>query len=117
MTMPSREDLLAEIAREESRLVDLRAELETATARLAGLREQLAALPAVQVPIQPKLIADDTFQGTLTPLQEQAVKALLAHDTGLLVATGRYIGEGFDDARLNALFLALPITWIMRCQC
>jgi len=56
--MPSREDLLAEIAREGSRLVDLKAEVETATARLAGLREQLAALPAAQVPIQPKLIAD-----------------------------------------------------------
>jgi hypothetical protein len=27
-----------------------------------------------------------TFQGTLTPLQEQAVKALLAHDTGVFVA-------------------------------
>jgi superfamily II DNA or RNA helicase len=56
--MPSREDLLAEIAREESRLADLRAEVETAAARLAGLREQLAALPAVQVPLQPKLIPD-----------------------------------------------------------
>ena len=29
---------------------------------------------------------DFTFQGTLTPLQEQAVKALLAHDTGVFVA-------------------------------
>lgn len=56
--MPSREDLLAEIAREESRLVDLKAEVETAAARLAGLREQLATLPMVQVPIQPRLIAD-----------------------------------------------------------
>jgi len=43
--MPSREDLLAEIAREESRLVDLKAEVETAAARLAVLREQLAVRP------------------------------------------------------------------------
>ena len=29
----------------------------------------------------------------------------------MIVATGRYIGEGFDDARLDTLFLALPISW------
>ena len=58
VTMPSREGLLAEIARGESRLVDLKAEVETAAARLAGLCGQLAALPVVHVPIQPKLIAD-----------------------------------------------------------
>jgi superfamily II DNA or RNA helicase len=29
----------------------------------------------------------------------------------LLIATGRYIGEGFDDARLDTPFLALPVSW------
>lgn len=29
----------------------------------------------------------------------------------VIVATGRYLGEGFDDARLDTLFLAMPISW------
>jgi superfamily II DNA or RNA helicase len=29
----------------------------------------------------------------------------------VVMATGRYVGEGFDDPRLDALFLTLPISW------
>ena len=29
----------------------------------------------------------------------------------VLIATGRYVGEGFDDARLDTLFLAMPVSW------
>ncbi|MDE0512556.1 MAG: DEAD/DEAH box helicase family protein [Gammaproteobacteria bacterium] len=29
----------------------------------------------------------------------------------VLIATGRYIGEGFDDARLDTLFLVMPVSW------
>ncbi len=29
----------------------------------------------------------------------------------IVVATGRYIGEGFDDPRLDTLILALPVAW------
>jgi superfamily II DNA or RNA helicase len=29
----------------------------------------------------------------------------------VVVATGRFIGEGFDDPRLDTLFLGLPVSW------
>ena len=48
-----------------------------------------------------------------TELRE-AAKQLASIPEGearVLLATGRYIGEGFDDARLDTLFLTLPVSW------
>lgn len=39
------------------------------------------------------------------------LQSLRPGEPAALIATGRYIGEGFDDARLDTLFLALPISW------
>lgn len=55
------------------------------------------------------------LQGGMSASVRHGVKAQLAaiSDTEerLILATGRYIGEGFDDARLDTLFLALPVSW------
>lgn len=37
--------------------------------------------------------------------------AISSGDERVLLATGRYVGEGFDDPRLDALFLTLPVSW------
>jgi len=47
--------------------------------------------------------ADDGFPDGLGELPQDEER--------LVVATGRYIGEGFDDSRLDTLFLAMPVSW------
>ena len=39
------------------------------------------------------------------------IKAVRDDQHRVIIATGRYIGEGFDDAPLDTLFLAMPISW------
>ena len=41
----------------------------------------------------------------------EALAAIPPEEERVIVATGRYLGEGFDDARLDTLFLALPVSW------
>jgi very-short-patch-repair endonuclease len=47
--------------------------------------------------------------------QRQAVVDRLAaiprEDARVILATGKYVGEGFDDPRLDTLFLTLPVSW------
>ncbi|MFC1966230.1 DEAD/DEAH box helicase family protein [Chloroflexota bacterium] len=55
------------------------------------------------------------LRGGMGIKQRRAIAEQLASisesEKRVLLATGRYIGEGFDDARLDILFLALPVSW------
>lgn len=41
----------------------------------------------------------------------EALACVAEGEPRVILATGSYIGEGFDDARLDTLFLAMPISW------
>ena len=41
----------------------------------------------------------------------EAIAAVPESAPRVILATGSYIGKGFDDARLDTLFLAMPISW------
>ena len=47
--------------------------------------------------------------------QRQAVtdrlRAIPPDEERVVLSTGKYIGEGFDDARLDTLMLTLPVSW------
>ncbi|MBN2560496.1 MAG: DEAD/DEAH box helicase family protein [Phycisphaerae bacterium] len=55
------------------------------------------------------------LRGGMRKKQLDAINAQLSeipeNQERVLLATGRYIGEGFDDPRLDTLFLTLPVSW------
>jgi superfamily II DNA or RNA helicase len=67
-----------------------------------GLRASLGAAAVI------------VLHGGMRPPERRAARAAL-EEVGarprVVLSTGRYLGEGFDDARLDTLFLAMPIAW------
>ena len=74
------------------------AHLETLAARLERFAKHVVVLRGGQSDKQRRTIAS---QLAAIPETEERV----------IVATGRYLGEGFDDPRLDTLFLTMPIAW------
>lgn len=55
------------------------------------------------------LTGSDTTKDKREALQR--LQTISPSEPLVIVATGKYVGEGFDYPRLDTLFLALPISW------
>ena len=79
---------------------------------LTERREHLGRLAAKLQAHVPTVV---TLHGDVTPRRRREALARLsdlpAEEPRVLVATGRFIGEGFDDPRLDTLLLTMPIAW------
>ncbi len=40
-----------------------------------------------------------------------SIKMIKENEPRLIIATGKFLGEGFDDSRLDTLFLTMPVSW------
>lgn len=95
-----RKDILQSIREGRSPLVltERREHLELLAASLENEIEHVVVLQGGTGITQTKAIADQLAK--IKPAQQR-----------VLLATGRYIGEGFDDPRLDTLLLTLPVSW------
>jgi very-short-patch-repair endonuclease len=79
-------------------LTERRDHLETLTARLESNVRHVVVLQGGASPKMSRDIANRLAR--IAPDEER-----------VLLATGKYIGEGFDDPRLDTLHLTLPVSW------
>lgn len=79
--------------------------LTTRTAHVRVLAQMLLSL--AQHVIQ--LVGADSTKEKRLALQK--LQSITQSESLVIVATGKYIGEGFDYPRLDTLFLTMPISW------
>jgi superfamily II DNA or RNA helicase len=79
-------------------LTERTSQVDEFATKLAGLVKNIVVLKGGLGVKQRRAIADKLM-------------AIPDGEERVLLATGRHIGEGFDDARLDTLFLAMPVSW------
>ncbi|MGL5977568.1 MAG: TOTE conflict system archaeo-eukaryotic primase domain-containing protein, partial [Erysipelotrichaceae bacterium] len=77
------------------------------------LSERTAHVTLLAKMLEERNIQTIVLLGTLTTKQRNtAMESLKTAKRGyVLLATGKLIGEGFDDPRLDTLFITMPISW------
>jgi superfamily II DNA or RNA helicase len=95
-------------------LADIR-ELARAGRALVVLTERREHLERIAESITDDVPNLVVLHGGVKPRARRAAMVQLAEQADdeprLILATGRYLGEGFDDPRLDTLLLTMPIAW------
>lgn len=94
------DDIIAAIVAGKSPLVltERTAHVEFFAQKLAGFSKHVIALKGGMGRKQLKAVMDK-------------LHSIPDKDERVIIATGKYSGEGFDDSRLDTLFLTMPISW------
>ena len=79
------------------------------------LTERREHLETLETLLESKVANVIVVKGGMGKKQRKAVwdrmQALGDGQERVIISTGRYLGEGFDDPRLDTLFLTLPVSW------
>jgi superfamily II DNA or RNA helicase len=118
ITEPAIQDIYAALARDPQRngmiIGDLLQALKRGRAPLL-LTERTKHLEQFEANLKGVVPNLFVLRGGMGKRQRAAflekLKAVPEDEQRVILATGRYIGEGFDDARLDTLLLAMPISW------
>jgi superfamily II DNA or RNA helicase len=92
---------IRELVREQRALVVLTERREHLGRIARSIRAEIPNLVVLHGGIKPQ-----ARRTAMTQLAEQP-----DNEPRLILATGRYLGEGFDDPRLDTLLLTMPIAW------
>lgn len=111
-------DLYARIAGDETRnqqIIDDVAQCYTDGRNCIVLTERTAHVELLANELRKQIPEVISITGNRSAKEIRESMALITNASTdkpmILIATGRYIGEGFDEPRLDTLFLAMPISW------
>lgn len=105
--------LSRDVARNEMIVADVLEAVEAGRSPLV-LTERTEHLELLVAALEERMGNVIALRGAMGVRQRRQAAAQMAATSSagrVIVATGRYAGEGFDDPRLDTLFLALPISW------
>lgn len=106
--------LIADRTRNKMIVKDILSALENNRSPLV-ITERKAHLEFLSEELSKHVVNLFVLHGRISPRkrkeQIERISQLPDTEERLIIATGRFLGEGFDDPRLDTLFLTMPISW------